>query len=69
MALASEKNRIKKVVHDANVKLSSVLTSLSRVSGQAPEVLQQALAELGAGSAEPKREGARKKGAVRLKAY
>jgi transposase len=34
-AIASEKNRIAKVLEDANVKLSSVLSSLFGVSGQA----------------------------------
>ena len=40
-----------------------------RELGAAPELVQQALAELGVSPPEPKRKGARKKGALRLKAY
>ena len=40
-----------------------------RELGAAPELVQQALAELGVSPPEPKRKGARKIGALKLKAY
>ena len=37
--------------------------------GAAPDLVQQALAELGVSPPEPKRKGARRIGALKLKAY